>query len=138
MSGRADLLRAVHQWVEKAENDLRTAEHTLTLAERCPFDTICYHAQQCAEKYLKALLVLHRIDFPRIHDLRRLWRLASANTPLGVRVEEILPLNRYAMAARYPSESDPMGRADAEEAVRIARRLREAVRPHLPPETLEE
>lgn len=44
-------------WIKKAEGDLKTAEHTLTLKERCPFDTVCFHAQQCAEKYLKALLV---------------------------------------------------------------------------------
>ena len=43
-------------WVKKAESDLKTAEHTLTLKERCPFDTVCFHAQQCAEKYFKALL----------------------------------------------------------------------------------
>lgn len=44
-------------WIKKAEGDLKTAEHALTLKERCPFDTVCFHAQQCAEKYLKALLV---------------------------------------------------------------------------------
>ena len=50
-------LEIVNQWVEKAEHDLRNAEHTLTLQEDCPFDTVCYHAQQCAEKYLKAFLI---------------------------------------------------------------------------------
>ena len=48
-------------WIKKAESDLKTAEHTLTLKENCPFDTVCFHAQQCAEKYLKALLV-YKID----------------------------------------------------------------------------
>ncbi len=42
-------------WVRTAEQDFRAAEYTLTLLDDCPFDTICYHSQQCAEKYLKAL-----------------------------------------------------------------------------------
>lgn len=60
------LLR-VRQWVEKADHDLRNADHTLTLHdEECPFDTVCFHAQQCAEKYLKGWLVYSNVDFPRI------------------------------------------------------------------------
>jgi predicted nucleotidyltransferase len=47
----------VRGWVVKAEHDLRNAEHTLTLEEDCPLDTVAFHAQQCVEKYLKALLV---------------------------------------------------------------------------------
>ncbi|MBI4384722.1 MAG: HEPN domain-containing protein [Nitrospinae bacterium] len=56
MSGPPDMVRLVRQWVEKAEHDLRNAEHALTLKDDCPFDTACFHTQQCAEKYLKALL----------------------------------------------------------------------------------
>lgn len=56
-------------WFKKAESDLKTAEHILTLKESCPFDIVCFHAQQCAEKYLKALLVFRSIDFPKTHDL---------------------------------------------------------------------
>ncbi len=43
------VLAVVRQWVEKADNDLRTAAHTLTLVENCPTDTVCFHAQQCVE-----------------------------------------------------------------------------------------
>ena len=61
-------------WIKKAESDLKTAEHILTLEEDCPFDTVCFHAQQCAEKYLKALLVYRSIDFPKTHDIRLLMQ----------------------------------------------------------------
>lgn len=57
MSANAETLRVVRQWVEKAENDLKNATHTLKLGRDCPTDTVCFHAQQCVEKYLKALLV---------------------------------------------------------------------------------
>jgi HEPN domain-containing protein len=46
----------VSEWVAKAENDLTNAAHTLKLGKACPTDTVCFHAQQVVEKYLKALL----------------------------------------------------------------------------------
>ena len=54
----------VSQWVEKAEHDLKNAEHTLTLQEDCPFDTVCYHAQQCAEKVPQSVSYLEKPGFP--------------------------------------------------------------------------
>ncbi len=45
MSAPPEVIRVVRQWVEKAAEDLITAEHTLTLRERCPFSTVCFHAQ---------------------------------------------------------------------------------------------
>jgi len=49
MPGRDTLLAVVREWVVKAENDLKTAAHTLKLKEECPTDTVCFHAQQCVE-----------------------------------------------------------------------------------------
>jgi HEPN domain-containing protein len=63
------------EWIIKAENDLKTASHTLKISSGCPTDTICFHAQQCVEKYLKAFLVYKGIDFPRTHDVERLVAL---------------------------------------------------------------
>ena len=62
----------VRGWIEKAENDLKTAILTLRAGEECPADTVGFHAQQCAEKYLKALLTARGIDFPKTHDLGEL------------------------------------------------------------------
>jgi HEPN domain-containing protein len=63
------VLLVVSEWVAKAENDITNATHTLKLGKDCPTDTVCFHAQQGVEKYLKALLVLERIDFPKTHDI---------------------------------------------------------------------
>ncbi len=57
-------------WVEKAEHDLKNATHALKLQRECPSDTVCFHAQQAVEKYLKALLIWHGKAFPRTHDIR--------------------------------------------------------------------
>jgi len=47
------------EWVEKAEADYRTAEREARVRKAPSHDVVCFHAQQCAEKYLKAFL-LHR------------------------------------------------------------------------------
>jgi HEPN domain-containing protein len=136
MSGPPDLLHLLRQWVEKGEHDLVTAEHTLKLKKNCPFDTVCFHAQQCAEKYLKALLVLRSIDFPKNHNLRILMQLIPAEVALGLDSKAVIGLTRYAVDARYPGDWESITRAEAKQAVSIARQVREAVRARLPKEVL--
>ena len=95
----------IRPWVYKAEEDYRAA---LTLARKrkdpVP-DNVCFSAQQCVEKYLKAFLVHHRKGFPKTHDLVELLKIALAVDPLleAVRpnVRELLP---YGVAFRYPGE----------------------------------
>ncbi|MEK6409802.1 MAG: HEPN domain-containing protein [Acidobacteriota bacterium] len=50
MNDRPETSSPGRQWVENAEHDLINAEYTLTLEKNCPLDTVCFHAQQCAEK----------------------------------------------------------------------------------------
>lgn len=64
-----DVKRAiVRQWLAKAEQDLQAAE-TLLTAEHQLFYPACFHAQQAAEKFLKAFLAWHQIEFPKTHSL---------------------------------------------------------------------
>jgi HEPN domain-containing protein len=91
----------VAEWVHKAENDLKTAAHTLKLREECPTDTVCFHAQQCVEKYLKALMVLHDINVPRSHDIGALVGLLPPGTPMELLSDEQDRLTSYAVALRY-------------------------------------
>ena len=132
MSDQSDLVRVVAQWVQKAENDLRNAEHTLTMGEDCPYDTVCFHAQQCVEKYIKALLTHLSIDFPKIHDIRELSTLLPPDLRPPLSVAEQERLTYYAVETRYPGVWEPFTRIEAEAAVATARRLRESIRPNLP------
>ncbi len=93
MNAQPDRAVEVRQWVEKAEHDLRNAEHVLTLTEDCPTDTVCFHCHQCAEKYLKALLVAHGIAFPRTHDLVVLFNLSTGHFALDFSLSAIQPLS---------------------------------------------
>jgi HEPN domain-containing protein len=123
----------IREWLAKAENDLLTAVHTLTLGADSPTDTVCFHAQQCVEKYLKALLVLQATPFPRTHDIRGLRALLPPllRPNLDSRTEDLL--TEYATVRRYPGAGPDISLTEARKAVAIARRVRREVRRHLPP-----
>lgn len=131
MSAQSELSHFVGLWVEKAENDLRNATYMLTLEEDCPYDTICFHAQQCVEKYLKALLVWLQIEFPKTHDLPELLSRIPTELGLHSQLPQISLLNRYAVEARYPGYWEPITREEAKESIAIAQTIRSIVRGHL-------
>jgi len=64
------------EWIAKAEGVFATAQRELGATDHSNYDAVCFHAQQCAEKYLKAFLQEANIPFPKTHDLADL--LASA------------------------------------------------------------
>jgi len=136
MSDHKRIVVVVHEWVDKAENDLKNASHTLKLGKDCPTDTVCFHAQQCVEKYLKALLVLHEIDCPKTHDMGVLFRLLPKPLDIAMSPMDQRRLTDYATTARYPGESDPISLSEARQAVRLARNVRSEVRRLLPRATM--
>jgi HEPN domain-containing protein len=134
MSEQPDPLRVARQWAEKAEHDLTIAQHALHLDQNCPYDMICFHAQQCTEKYLKALLSFHKVDFPKSHDVAELLALLPENSRLGLHPEELADLNPYAVEGRYPGEGESEDRNDAENAIEIALKVRSIIRKSLLPQ----
>lgn len=134
MPGNKGMISVAREWVTKAENDLKTAVHTLTMGEDCPTDMVCFHAQQCVEKYLKASLVFNSIDFPKIHDIGELVALLPQATSLDTTIEEQRRLTEYATVTRYPGDYEPISLVEAREAVEIAQRIRDEIRSLLPKE----
>lgn len=123
-----DILRKVHQWLQYADEDLLLARHALNLKSTAPHRLIAYHAQQCAEKHLKAYLVFRRVDFPFTHNLSRLIELAqqSRDWPQALlNAEELTP---YAIATRYPGEDEPVSADEARRAINIAEQTRRLIR----------
>jgi HEPN domain-containing protein len=117
----------VAEWIVKAEADWATARREFQVRRRTNFDAVCFHSQQCIEKYLKARLILAGIGFPKTHDLVALLALVQKAEPLWQPWKEPLAkLTYYAMTVRYPGES--AGRADAAETLKIAKLLRDEIR----------
>lgn len=120
----------IRPWVYKAEEDYRAAL-TLAWKRKDPVpDNVCFSAQQCAEKYLKAFLVYHRKRFPKTHDLLELLKLAVAVDPLleviRPEIRELLP---YAVAFRYPGEEAT--KEESLRSVRAMKKVREIIRERL-------
>jgi len=91
----------VAEWVVKAEADFATAQRESRVRKRPNYDGICFHYQQCAEKYLKACLCRADIRFSKVHDLVALLEQALKVEPKWeVFREDLAYLSDFAVAFR--------------------------------------
>jgi HEPN domain-containing protein len=113
----------VLEWVVKAEGDYLTAQREYRARKSPNYDSTCFHAQQCIEKYIKARLVESGIHFPKTHDLGLLLDLLGFVETMWEPFR--LALNRvtyYAVDFRYPGEF--ASKEDAKESLDTCRELR--------------
>ena len=119
-----------NEWISKAEGDYRTADALLYEIEVPEIDTACFHCQQCAEKYIKAFLTEHDIDFPRSHGLVSLMELCFIVDASFKKIHENLrKLENYGVVIRYPGLTVPLEMAH--EAFQDATTVRGFVRKKL-------
>ncbi len=117
----------VGKWIKKAENDLLTAERELSFEDPIT-QTICFHCQQAAEKYLKAFLVHHQIYFTRTHKIMELLELcATVDSSFRDDLQDADNLTDYAVEIRYPDVWLEPEIADAKEAFDTAGKVKEFV-----------
>ena len=115
------------EWVSKAEGDFAIVERECGARRNPSYDGACFHAQQCAEKYLKARLCEAGIPFGRIHDLVALLEsVVQSEPPWEDFREDLAFLSEFAVAYRYPGAS--ASRESALDARRRCRRFRHAAR----------
>lgn len=132
---KSEIIRKTKEWVVHADEDIRLAKHALKLKSSCPYKLIAYHAQQCAEKYLKAYLVFRNIDFPYTHNISHLLELCPDLAMQANDLKEAKVLTPYAITARYPGKSK-VAKRDALLAVKIADNVRKIIRGTLKKEGL--
>ena len=110
----------VQRWLKKANLDLQAAR-LLCAGELDDYFVSGFHAQQAVEKYIKAFLVHHQIEFPKTHDIRRLRQLvARRDATLAERLERADVLTPYGVDMRYPEEFEVVSQKRAEQAVVLA------------------
>ncbi len=129
---KGDKINAVNAWFRKADNDLRTAEYTMTM-DNPPYDTVCFHAQQCAEKYIKGFLAFHEIDFPKTHSIEDIVLLCKDVAPsLESEIGDVEVLSIYAVETRYPAEMYyEIPEEKAREAIDLAKKVKSVVLKYL-------
>lgn len=119
--------RITLEWIAKAEGDYAIVERESRVRKRRNNDAICFHAQQCAEKYLKARLAEAKIAFPKIHDLTVLLDMTRKLEPMWeAHRKDLAFLTDFAVTFRYPGES--ADKKTAMEARNMCKSFRKTVR----------
>ena len=112
-----------HEWLEKAENDWGSLNLEMRTRKKKNYDAVCFFAQQCIEKYIKARLVEADIYFKKVHDLSYLLGLVVAVEPLWLAYEqELRLLTDYGVEFRYPGASADLELA--KDALKICKSFR--------------
>ena len=124
----------VQRWLSKARTDLTLASVILEQGPDMDPWVCCFHAQQAAEKALKAVLVAQGAEPPFIHNLVALQALMPRDLDLDATVAELADLSASARGTRYVTDAD--GSEDptwdeAKQAVLIAGRVLAAIRTYL-------
>jgi len=117
-------------WINKAERDWRSVllEHHVEIDPN--LDAVCFHAQQCAEKYLKALLVSHKLPTRKTHDLGELADALRSYEPTIALIEDLFDgLTPHAVESRYPGDDATVREAKA--ARKAAKEIRRFARSRL-------
>jgi HEPN domain-containing protein len=125
-----DQARVIKEWARKASNDLGFAVPALRATPEGFTDAACFHAQQCVEKYRKALLLADGQDVPKTHSIDKLWKLLPEDKRPELSQDERVKLTSYAVTIRYEGANDPTV-AEARSAVEIAERVSKEAQRHL-------
>lgn len=119
--------RITREWIDKAEGDWHDAQRAYRARKYPNYDSACFHAQQCAEKYLKARLKEAGVRVTKTHDLPFLLTLATrVESQWTTLQQQANALNAYAVAFRYPGKWATKARA--KQAIADCREIRRVVR----------
>ncbi|MBI5566850.1 MAG: HEPN domain-containing protein [Chloroflexi bacterium] len=118
----------VAEWIEKAEGNYNSAQILMRQRKQSVPDVVCNQCQQCAEKYLKALLVRHGLGFPKTHDLTQLKNLIkSIDADVMLIAPALDVLNPYGIDVRYPGlQATAKDARDAVNAMKTVRKFARA------------
>ena len=117
----------VGQWVAKAELDYRAAER-LSKDPQPIREVAAFHCQQAVEKYIKAFLVRHQVEFPKTHNLTELLGLVHSVSPrLAASLEETEVLTPYGVEIRYPGDFPEVEPGQENTIFELMRRAREVL-----------
>lgn len=116
------------KWFKKGNNDLVAGEYILSMPNP-PNDTVCFHSQQAAEKYIKGFLAFHGRETPKIHDLEELISTCEEiDSDFAKLFNIVSELSSYAVEVRYPLEVDyEITNQEAQCALSNAKKIKEFI-----------
>ncbi len=105
-------------WLRYAYSDLELAR--VRRPSKVLFEGLCFHAQQAAEKALKAILIAKSVPPPKTHNIRTLLDLLPQEVTVPEEIEDAASLTDYAVTNRYPGDFESVDEEEYKEAVRLA------------------
>jgi HEPN domain-containing protein len=130
MSGQPERpVETPREWLRYAQGDLGVAEREMQ-SQRPAYHTVCFLCQSAAEKFLKGYLIAQGWTLEKTHDMVALLVMCTEyDAEWGAMAAEGAVLNEYVVAWRYPGDIvfEDIGKAEAEEALGAARRIRARV-----------
>ncbi|MBI4708328.1 MAG: HEPN domain-containing protein [Candidatus Omnitrophica bacterium] len=119
----------IREWFKRGEKDLLTATHELSFDKDAVTESVCFHCQQAVEKFIKAYMVLLNIEITKTHEIGELiTKCQEKDTEIAEFKETADKLTDYAVEIRYPEAPEVPTLEEAQEAVRVAKSIREFVR----------
>lgn len=121
----------VNRWIIKAEHDLKIAKDEIITNEPAT-DGVCFHAQQCAEKYLKAYLVYNDIEIIKTLKTHNIEVLLIACKEVDDSFKYLIEINAheltdYSIEARYPDDFYLPSTEESNQAIETAEKVREFI-----------
>ncbi len=119
----------VKNWILRAENDLKIGKDEIK-TDNPATDMVCFHMQQCVEKYLKAFLIFNGKEIRKTHDIDEIINQCRKIDQDFSSLFEINAdlLTKYAIEIRYGETFYFPSIEEAHEAVNIAEKVRDFVR----------
>jgi len=120
--------KTVKDWIIKAESDLKTGKDEVA-TENPATDAICFHMQQCAEKYLKAYIIFNGKEIRKTHNIAEIIRNCIEIEPEFQQLFEIKAqiLTGFAIEFRYPGDVLFPSLQETNEAIEIAEKIKSFV-----------
>jgi HEPN domain-containing protein len=118
----------IKRWIQKAENDLKTAA-ILINAKEAPTESVCFHAQQAVEKFLKAYLTHIDLKAGKTYDIATLLEMCIDNDKEfeSLNIEELEGLTFYAVEVRYPDDFYIPSLKEAQNALALSKEVKSFV-----------
>lgn len=113
-------------WLKRAKSNLAIAKTVIKdeyeiFGGEIFLEELCFELQQCVEKALKALMIYHKIQFPKTHDIDKLIIILKQNSiELPEKILDAAILTQYAVTTRYPDIFLKVTQEDYQEALEIA------------------
>ncbi len=108
-------------WLKRAKSNFKIAK--ITKDDDICYEDLCYEAQQCSEKALKALLIYLKQEIPKVHSFHILLERLEQYIEIPEEIKDVIELNNYAVQTRYPGDYLSLEKEEYERAIEITGRV---------------